>query len=204
MQEWVIASGNAGKIREINALLASYQITLRPQSEWQMVAVEETGLTFVENALLKARAASRISGLPALADDSGLVVPVLKGAPGLYSARYAGDQATDSDNVEKLLQDMRGLEGPQRKAWFLCLLVVIQHPEDPAPLIAEGRWPGQIALAPRGSEGFGYDPVFLPDGLTGELAGLSAAELRPEQKNALSHRGQALQALQNDLLAARG
>jgi XTP/dITP diphosphohydrolase len=152
---------------------------------------EETGLTFVENALLKARHAAQVSGLPALADDSGLCVEALNGAPGLYSARFAGHHGDNAANNAKLLQTLDGVPPDQRRAFFMCALVLLRHAADPTPLIVEGRWHGRVLEAPRGPGGFGYDPLFLPDGQT-----QSAAELDPVLKNRLSHRGQAMAGLQ--------
>ena len=190
MKNIVLATGNPGKVREINQLLAGSGIEVVPQSEFDVPEVEETGLTFVENALLKARNAARHSGLPAIADDSGLEVDALGGAPGIHSARYAGPDADDAANLQKLLDAMRGLPEQERTARFQCVLVHLRHAEDPTPLIVQGTWEGRILEAPRGTGGFGYDPVFfVPE------RGCSAAELPPEEKNALSHRGQALRRL---------
>jgi len=186
----VLASGNAGKVREINQLLAEQRIRVIPQSEFDTPEAEETGLTFVENAILKARNAARHSGLPAIADDSGIEVDALKGAPGIYSARYAGPACDDEANNRKLLQELVGVSGEARSARFQCLLVYLRHAEDPTPLIFQGTWEGQILEAPRGDNGFGYDPLFLVPEF-----GCSSAELSPERKNALSHRGQALRKL---------
>ncbi len=189
-QQVVLASGNAGKVREINQILAGSGLSVRPQSEFGVPEIEETGLSFVENALLKARNAARHTGLPAVADDSGLEVDALNGAPGIYSARYAGPSATDADNVRKLLTALAGLPETGRSARFRCVMVYLRHAEDPTPLICLGTWEGRILDAPRGDNGFGYDPVFLvPE------QGCSAAELTPETKNRLSHRGQALRCL---------
>ncbi|RKT44218.1 XTP/dITP diphosphatase [Thiocapsa rosea] len=194
----VLASNNPGKVREINQLLLSARIKAVPQSDFAVPDVEETGLTFVENAILKARHAARYSDLPALADDSGLEVDALDGAPGIYSARYAGPGASDTANLQKLLADLEGVEASKRTARFQCVLVYLRHPADPTPLICQGTWEGSILTAPRGERGFGYDPVFwVPS------HGCSSAELDPETKNRLSHRGQALRALQG-LLASVG
>lgn len=184
----VLATGNAGKLREMAALLAPIGFQLRAQGELGIAAAAETAVTFVENALQKARHASRAARLPAIADDSGLVVPALGGAPGVRSARYAGDDATDAQNNRKLIGALTGIE--DRSAWFFCALVFIERPEDPAPLLATGLWRGQIIDQPRGEGGFGYDPHFLVPHL-----GRTSAELAPEEKNALSHRGQAVAAL---------
>ena len=188
----VLATGNAGKLREMAALLAPIGFQLKAQGELGIAAAPETGVTFVENALQKARHASHQAGLPAIADDSGLVVPALGGAPGVRSARYAGDGATDGENNRKLIAALAGVE--ERAAWFYCALVFIEHPEDPAPLLASGTWHGQIIDQPRGGGGFGYDPHFLIPRL-----GRTSAELAADEKNALSHRGQAVAALLRQL-----
>jgi XTP/dITP diphosphohydrolase len=186
----VLASNNAGKVREIDALLAPSGLHVVPQGSLGIGEAEETGLTFVENAILKARYAARASGHPAIADDSGLEVDALDGAPGIYSARYAGPGAGDRANCDKLLAALSGVPDEQRTARFQCLMVYLRHAGDPTPLICQGTWEGRILHAPRGDNGFGYDPVFLvPE------HGASAAELDPAFKNALSHRGQALRAL---------
>ncbi|MYF09393.1 MAG: RdgB/HAM1 family non-canonical purine NTP pyrophosphatase [Gammaproteobacteria bacterium] len=192
----VLATGNAGKLREMAALLAPIGFELRAQGELGIAAAPETGVTFVENALQKARHASRSAKLPAIADDSGLVVPALGGAPGVRSARYAGDDATDADNNRKLIGSLVGIQG--RTAWFYCALVFIERPDDPAPLLATGTWRGRIIDQPRGEGGFGYDPHFLVPHL-----GRTSAELAPEEKNALSHRGQAVAALLKQLRERR-
>lgn len=189
-QKIVLASGNPGKIREIQAMLPDHPIM--PQSGFSISDAEETGTTFVENAIIKARHAARHSGLPAIADDSGLVVDALDGAPGVYSARYAGLGSSDQDNLEKLLKTLDGVPEAQRSARFICVLVFMQHAADPTPVIAEGVWEGRILTRPAGSNGFGYDPVFWVP--THRCA---SAELPPEVKNALSHRGQALRSLAN-------
>jgi XTP/dITP diphosphohydrolase len=188
--EIVLASGNAGKLAELRDLLAGSGHGLRAQSEFGIAEVDETGLTFVENALLKARHASAATGLPALADDSGLCVDVLDGAPGLYSARYCGVHGDDARNIARLLGELRGVPDAARGARFHCALALLRSADDPRPIIAEGSWEGRILHAPRGAGGFGYDPVFLDP----ENA-LSAAELDPAIKNAISHRGRALAAL---------
>ena len=180
----VLASGNPGKLRELAALLAGLDIELISQSDLNVTPAAETGQTFVENALLKARHASRQTALPAIADDSGLVVRALGGVPGVRSARYAGDAASDADNNRKLIRALVGHS--DRSAWFYCALVFLQHPKDPSPLLATGLWRGQIIDQPRGENGFGYDPHFLIPHL-----GKTSAELPPQQKNQLSHRGQA-------------
>ncbi|HUH54964.1 MAG TPA: RdgB/HAM1 family non-canonical purine NTP pyrophosphatase [Rhodanobacter sp.] len=191
MHRIVLASSNPGKLREFNALFADSGCEVVTQASLGIDDIEETGLTFVENALLKARHASQLSGLPALADDSGLCVEALKGAPGLYSARYAGGHGDSAANNAKLLRTLDGIAPDQRRAFFMCALVLLRHAADPTPLIVEGRWHGRVLEAPRGPGGFGYDPLFLPDGQT-----QSAAELDPALKNRLSHRGQAMAKLQ--------
>lgn len=190
MTDIVLASSNAGKVREINQLLTGLALKIRPQSEFSVVDAEETGLTFIENAILKARNAAAHTGLPAIADDSGLEVDALNGAPGIYSARYAGAGASDQANLEKLLADLDTVTEDARTARFQCLLVYLRHAQDPTPLICQGTWEGRILFAPRGDNGFGYDPVFYVP--THEC---SSAELPPEVKNTLSHRGQALRKL---------
>lgn len=190
----VVASGNAGKLAEFNRLFGESGIEFIAQGALGVEDIEETGLSFVENALLKARHAARVTGVPALADDSGLCVEALDGAPGLYSARYAGEPGDAARNIDKLLQTLDGLPDEQRGAHFHCTLVLLRHAEDPSPLIAQGDWHGRILDRPRGSGGFGYDPVFMDDTL-----GMSAAELDPQTKNASSHRGRALQVLQRQL-----
>lgn len=188
--QFVLATGNAGKLREMRSLLPGYDVA--PQSDFTRERVEETGLTFVENAILKARHACGASGLPAVADDSGLEVDALDGAPGIYSARYAGEHARDRENVERLLQELDGVS--DRSARFRCVIVAMRHPSDPAPLICDAAWEGEIARSPRGCNGFGYDPVFLVPDL-----GVTAAELPSDEKNARSHRGQALSILKRSL-----
>jgi len=186
----VLASNNAGKVREIAALLAPSGLQVVPQGQLGIGDAEETGLTFVENAILKARHAAAASGRPAIADDSGLEVDALAGAPGIYSARYAGPGADDQANCDKLLAALADVPDAARSARFQCLMVYLRHAEDPTPLICQGTWDGLILRAPRGDNGFGYDPLFLlPD------LGVSAAELDPATKNGLSHRAQALAAL---------
>lgn len=190
VKEIVLASSNPGKVREINQLLAGLDLHVRPQGEFGVTDAEETGLTFVENAILKARHAANHTGLPAIADDSGLEVDALNGAPGIYSARYAGSGATDQANLEKLLETLRDVPEHQRTARFQCLLVYMRHAADPTPLICQGTWEGRILFTPRGEHGFGYDPVFFVP-----THNCASAELGPEVKNALSHRGQALRKL---------
>ena len=187
MQRVVLASSNAGKLLELRELLADSGIELVAQSALGIGDAEETGLTFVENAILKARHASRLSGLPALADDSGLCVDALAGAPGLYSARYAGTHGDAAANNRKLLDVMRDLPDDERGAHFHCSLALLQSAEDPSPLISEGRWHGTILHAPRGDRGHGYDPLFFDP-----QRGLGAAEMTAADKNRISHRGKAL------------
>ena len=190
----VLASNNAGKLAEFNRLLEGSGMQAMPQAELGVGDVKETGLTFVENAILKARNAARITGLPALGDDSGLCVDALSGAPGLYSARYAGPAGNAARNIAKLLDALQSVPDEQRTARFCCALVLLRHADDPQPLIAEGRWEGRILRAPRGEHGFGYDPVFLdPEN------NLTAAELNPVIKNRISHRGRALELLRQRL-----
>ena len=181
----ILASNNAKKIAELTPILARFGITIRPQRDYGIDEVAETGLTFVENALIKARHAAKQSGLPAIADDSGLCVPALGGAPGIYSARYSGEG--DDGNNRKLLAALENVA--DRRAYYVCLIVYLRHADDPLPLIAEGLWHGHITDTPRGDGGFGYDPLFIPDGYT-----QTAAELTTDEKNRLSHRAQALAA----------
>jgi len=181
----VLASGNAGKIKEFQAILAAHPII--PQSQFNIVEAEETGSTFVENAIIKARNAALHSKLPAIADDSGLVVDALNGAPGVRSARYAGQKSSDQENLQKLLVDLEGIPDQQRSGRFICVLVYMEHAEDPFPLIAHGVWEGRVLQQPVGENGFGYDPVFwVPD------RDCSSAQLSASEKNCLSHRAQAL------------
>jgi XTP/dITP diphosphohydrolase len=190
----VIASGNRGKLAEFADLLAGSGFECVPQAQLGVDDAEETASTFVENALLKARHAARITGLPALADDSGLCVDALGGAPGLYSARYAGVHGDAQANIEKLLDALRDVPEAQRGAHFYAVIVLLRHADDPQPLIAEGRWPGRVLTAPAGGGGFGYDPVFFdPE------HGCSAAQLEAPLKNRISHRGRALTALRAQL-----
>jgi len=186
----VLASNNAGKLREINQLLASQQIQVVPQKAFDIPDAVEDGLSFVENAIKKARHASALSGLPAIADDSGIEVDALRGAPGIHSARFAGPGASDQANLEKLLEDLTEVPEGRRGARFQCLMVYMRHAEDPTPIICQGTWEGEILRSPQGENGFGYDPVFfVPDHQC------SAAQLPAETKNAISHRGQALRKL---------
>lgn len=198
--EIVVATGNKGKLKEIGEVLAPLGIRVHGQHEFSVPEIEETGLTFVENAILKARNTCAFTGKPALADDSGIEVDALNGAPGIYSARYAamdvGVNASDAANVEKLLNALYGVPEAERTARFQCVMVYLRHAEDPVPLICQGTWEGRIALQPQGGNGFGYDPVFwVPQ------HNCTAAQLTADVKNSLSHRGQALQKL---LLALQG
>lgn len=186
----VLASGNKGKLREINHIISGLGMEALPQSDFDVPDADETGLSFVENAILKARHAAQLTGLPAIADDSGLEVDALNGAPGIYSARFAGAGASDEDNLLKLLADLKEVPEAERTARFQCLMVFMAHAEDPTPLICQGSWEGRILFEPQGENGFGYDPVFW---VPGEQC--ASAELAPELKNRLSHRAQALQKL---------
>lgn len=186
-QKIVLATGNKGKVKELSKMLSAFNFDVVAQSEFSVSEVPETGTTFVENAIIKARHAARISGLPAIADDSGLAVDALGGAPGVYSARFAGAQADDKDNIIKLLADLKDVPIDKRQARFLCVLVFLRHANDPTPLICQGEWHGSISTDIIGENGFGYDPVFW---LTEQKC--SSAQLSPEQKNSLSHRGKAL------------
>ncbi len=190
----VLASGNPGKVDELRDLLQGTALELCAQSQFGVVDVKETATTFVENALLKARHAARATGLSAMADDSGLCVDALGGAPGLYSARYGGVQGDAGRNIARLLDAMRDVPATDRAARFYCVIVVLRSADDPQPLIAEGEWRGRILDAPRGAGGFGYDPVFFDP-----MHGCSAAELDPSLKNRISHRGRALAALKPQL-----
>ncbi|HCB0592510.1 TPA: XTP/dITP diphosphatase [Klebsiella quasipneumoniae subsp. similipneumoniae] len=190
MQKVVLATGNAGKVRELASLLEDFGLDIVAQTELGVESAEETGLTFIENAILKARHAAQITGLPAIADDSGLAVDALGGAPGIYSARYAGVDASDQQNLEKLLDALQDVPDDQRQAQFHCVLVYLRHAEDPTPLVCHGSWPGVIAREAVGHGGFGYDPIFFVPS-----EGKTAAELSREEKSAISHRGQALKLL---------
>lgn len=188
----VIASSNRGKVSELQTLFAPLGFKLRPQSDYDMTDCEETGLTFIENAIIKARHATEKSGLPALADDSGLVIPALEGEPGIYSARYAGVPSNSDANIEKVLSKLQGHQA--RFAYFYCVLVLMQHSNDPVPLIAEGKWEGEIAASKAGENGFGYDPIFyLPE------RGATAAQLNEAEKNTISHRARAFKRLKQQL-----
>ncbi|MBT8006273.1 MAG: XTP/dITP diphosphatase [Gammaproteobacteria bacterium] len=190
MSRVVLATGNKGKVRELGELLANFEMEVVPQTEFNVEEAEESGLTFVENAILKARNAAAQTGLPAIADDSGLEVDYLKGAPGIYSARHAGEGGNDPANNQKLLKALEGVDEAERTARFQCVMVYMRHQNDPVPLIAQGSWEGRILTAAQGENGFGYDPIFfVPE------EGRSSAELAAEVKNRLSHRGQALKKL---------
>jgi len=189
-QQVVLASGNKGKLREIGEILAGIGIELLPQSRFKVPVVDETGLTYVENAILKARMAAAVSGLPAIADDSGVEVDVLNGAPGIYSARYAGESATDQQNLDRLLHNVRKTDAQQPIARYQCVIVYMRSDKDATPVIAEASWEGSLVMEPRGRNGFGYDPIFMvPE------HGCTSAELSPAVKNNISHRGKALQIL---------
>jgi len=191
----VLASNNKGKVKEFNTLLSDLGFEVLPQGHFNIPSVEETGLTFVENAILKARAACQATNLPALADDSGIEIDALNGAPGIYSARFAGENATDEQNNQLLLEKLKKTPKEKRTARYQCVLVYMRHALDPTPLICQGTWEGTILFEPRGNNGFGYDPLFyVPD------YNCSSAELSPEIKNALSHRGKALHLLHEQLL----
>ncbi|MDN3608962.1 XTP/dITP diphosphatase [Vibrio ostreicida] len=186
----VLATGNQGKVREMAGLLAKFGFEVIAQSEFNVSDVAETGTTFIENAIIKARHAAKETGLAAIADDSGLEVDFLNGAPGIYSARYAGDNASDQENLEKLLNAMEGVPQQQRTARFHCVLVLMRHELDPTPIVCHGVWEGQILTQPQGDHGFGYDPVFLvPED------NCASAQLEPSRKKQLSHRGKALNQL---------
>jgi XTP/dITP diphosphohydrolase len=197
MKKLVLASNNAGKLREFAALLATVDFEVLPQAQFNVPEAEEPHFTFVENAIAKARHAARLTGLPALADDSGICVDALGGAPGVFSARFAGEPKSDQRNNEKLVADLAGQ--PNRRAHYYCILVFVRHADDPQPIIAEGEWHGEIVDTPRGENGFGYDPYFW----LGEF-GCTAAELAADKKNAISHRGKALAVLIGKLRARAG
>jgi XTP/dITP diphosphohydrolase len=190
----VLASSNTGKLKEIQAVLNQQRFQLIKQSEFNVPDVPETGTTFVENAIIKARHAAEYTGLPALADDSGIVVDALQGAPGVYSARYAGKQGGDAANNQKLLAALQNVPDEQRTARFQCVIVYMRHAQDPMPLICEGTWEGKILHEPKGQNGFGYDPLFFVP-----TQGCASAELPPEEKNKISHRAQALTKLMDAL-----
>ncbi|AXT29541.1 XTP/dITP diphosphatase [Pseudoalteromonas tunicata] len=196
MQKIVLATSNKGKVAELASMLSPLNIEIIAQSEFNVSEVAETGTTFIENAIIKARHAAKVTGLAAIADDSGLEVDALKGAPGIYSARFAGENATDKDNIIKLLNELKHVPHEQRSARFWCVLVLMRHADDPTPLVCQANWEGFITEQPSGEAGFGYDPVFYVPSLT-----ITSAELSKEQKNAISHRGQALQLLLQQLKA---
>ncbi|MBY7809665.1 XTP/dITP diphosphatase [Vibrio fluvialis] len=190
MKKIVLATGNQGKVREMADLLADFGFDVVAQSEFNVSEVAETGTTFIENAIIKARHAAKKTGLPAIADDSGLEVDYLGGAPGVYSARYAGEDASDQQNLEKLLDAMKDVSEAQRSARFHCVLVLMRHENDPTPLVCHGKWEGRILTQAHGSNGFGYDPIFfVPE------ENCASAQLEPMRKKQLSHRGQALKKL---------
>lgn len=194
MKRLVLASNNPGKLREFAALLATVDFEVLPQAQFNVPEAEEPHFTFVENAIAKARHAARLTGLPALADDSGICVDALGGAPGVFSARFAGEPKSDARNNEKLIADLAGQ--PNRRAHYYCILVFVRHADDPQPIIAEGEWHGEIIDTPRGENGFGYDPYFwLPE------FGCTGAELPSDKKNEISHRGKALAVLIGKLRA---
>jgi len=197
MQKIVLATGNQGKVKELANMLQNLDISIVPQSDFNVPEVAETGTTFVENAIIKARHAAKITGLPAIADDSGLAVDFLQGAPGIYSSRYAGENANDQKNIDKLLIALKDVPETQRSARFLCVLVFMRHSEDPTPIICQGSWEGIITTTQSGEQGFGYDPVFYVPSQK-----LTSAQLSREVKNQLSHRGQALTLLQKELKTA--
>ncbi len=187
MSKVVLATGNQGKVREMSALLAEFGLSVVPQSEFDLPEADETGTTFIENAIIKARHAAALTGLPAIADDSGLAVDALQGAPGIYSSRYAGSDACDRDNLLKLLDALKDVPDAKRTARFHCVLVYMTHAEDPTPLVCHGVWEGTITREPSGEEGFGYDPIFFV-----ASENCTSAELSKQRKSELSHRGQAL------------
>ncbi|MCY9802981.1 XTP/dITP diphosphatase [Vibrio scophthalmi] len=190
MSKIVLATGNQGKVREMADLLADFGFDVFAQSEFNVIDAEETGTTFIENAIIKARHAAAETGLAAIADDSGLEVDYLQGAPGIYSARYAGEDASDQDNIDKLLKAMVDVPAEQRTARFHCVLVFMRHAADPTPIVCHGKWEGRILTEAQGENGFGYDPIFyVPED------GCSSAELEPTRKKQLSHRSKALQKL---------
>lgn len=192
--KFVLASNNQGKLKEFKEIFSKHSVEVVAQSEFDVDEVDETGLTFIENAILKARYASKISGLPALGDDSGLVVDALNGAPGIYSARYAGEHGNTAANIERLLHEMKDVPDEQRQAFFICVLVYVKHSEDPTPIVCQGLWHGVVTREVVGENGFGYDPVFfVPD------QQCTAAQLTKEIKNMLSHRAKAITKLIGEL-----
>jgi len=192
--EIVLATGNQGKVREIQQVLSDLGITIQPQSVYDVPEAEETGLSFVENAIIKARNAAKHTGLPAIADDSGIEVDFLKGQPGIYSSRFAGVDASNQENNTKLLNALKGVKSENRQARFQCIIVYLKHETDPTPQIFQGTWEGSIAESASGTQGFGYDPLFIVPGYH-----CSAAELPADTKNRISHRGQALLKLKTTL-----
>jgi len=195
-KQWVLATGNLGKVKEMSALLNTFSIEVLPQSHFNVSEVPETGTTFVENAIIKARHAAQVTGLPAIADDSGLEVDFLDGKPGIYSARFAGENASDQDNIDLLLTQLQGVEKSKRTARFQCVLVYMRHHIDPTPIICQGSWEGDILTKQQGENGFGYDPIFWV-----ESEQCSSAELGKARKSELSHRGEALKILVKKLQA---
>ena len=196
MTDLVLATGNQGKVKEMATLLSEFGFNVKPQSDFNVIDADETGTTFIENAIIKARHAAQITGLPAIADDSGLEVDVLNGAPGIYSARYAGENASDSDNIDKLLAAIKDVPAKNRTARFHCVLVYLRHANDPTPLVCHGVWEGLLLSERYGDNGFGYDPIFWSPEMQ-----CASAQLSPEQKKQLSHRGKALTQLFSELKA---
>lgn len=194
----VLASGNQGKLKELQARLGALDVEVLPQSQFVIPDADETGLSFIENAIIKARHAAKLSGLPAIADDSGLEVDYLQGQPGIYSARFAGSNATDEKNNAKLLSSLAGVPEAQRSARFQCVLVFMRHENDPTPLVCQGSWEGKILTEARGENGFGYDPLFFI-----EDKNCCSAELAAEEKNRISHRGKAMSLLMDSLTKKR-
>jgi len=194
MKKIVLATSNKGKVKELANMLQDLAISVVPQSDFNVSEVAETGTTFVENAIIKARHAAKITGLPTIADDSGLAVDYLQGAPGIYSARFAGENANDEDNINKLLTALKGVPAAQRSARFLCVLVFMRHADDPTPIICQGEWQGLITQKKSGEQGFGYDPIFYVD-----QQQMTSAQLPRDLKNQLSHRGKALELLKAKL-----
>ncbi|WP_019616258.1 RdgB/HAM1 family non-canonical purine NTP pyrophosphatase [Psychromonas ossibalaenae] len=193
-KQWVLATGNKGKVKEMSELLNSFSIDVLPQSQFNVSEVPETGTTFVENAIIKARHAAKVTGLPAIADDSGLEVDFLSGQPGIYSSRFSGENATDRENIDLLLSRLEGIGSEQRSARFQCVLVYMRHELDPTPIICQGTWEGSITESIQGENGFGYDPVFWV-----ESEQASSAQLSKQRKGQLSHRGKALKMLVEQL-----
>jgi len=196
MKQFVLATGNPGKVKELASMLAPLNIDIVPQSEFKVPDVPETGTTFIENAIIKARHAAKLTGLPAIADDSGLEVMALGGAPGIYSARFSGENATDQSNIDKLLLELQDTAAEQRQARFVCVLVYMKDEHDPTPIICQGFWNGHITNDQQGLSGFGYDPVFFVN-----EKNCTSAELSKEIKNSISHRAQALSQLLPQLTA---